>query len=170
MTSTKEFIHKAPIWAFFVAAVIIGAISFGFSFLFVRPAPIVAENPIKLSKIEILNNVPGVKGPALHVGDVLKASYNRCNNGPIIITTAYRIWETVDPPGISVPNGNFTTPIKPGCINIILAISMPSTVIQEISGLNSSGIYHVTWRVAGAISVPSKSTYAFASESFKVVP
>lgn len=108
----------------------------------------------------VLNRVPGIEGPAAHLGEVLVLRGDRCvNRATQTITTTLWTWQG-EPPA---PSGNTADSIKApaskGCMSGTLTLKMPESIMPG------------TWAITGIVrDVPSGDVRYWTSEHFQVVP
>lgn len=89
----------------------------------------------------ILNRLPGIEGPALHVGDVLKVAWCRCTNEAVMVTVVQHFESVDQTPEVKVSLAASTQVRNPGCESSVLAVSLPEGVttgrwvfrVQEIA-------------------------------------
>lgn len=144
---------------------------------FIRSSP---YDPVTFPLREpIASTVPGVAGPAIHIGQRVVMSELECSREtaaiPVRVTLSYR---QIKPPGPDVPfvdsitrSTSFTLDLPGGCTNV--SLPLPTTILTAPTMAEyRRGFAQVVWQLVGTLKPihAHAATRTFQSDNFTVVP
>ena len=140
-----------------------------------KPGPYnpLGEYPVQ----QVVSTVPGVMGPAVHVGGVVIVEGTKCNeSGEVVGIEASLAWSSIDPRVGSVQIFDAVPGTRePGCPAFHFENEMPAEVIRRTQAAFVRGHDAVVWQIAGVETPISPDGHrgnprAFQTQNFTIVP